>query len=250
MIEISIAGVRFVGGLIGEPYGLFVKDRGFIGWESGTVGRREQAERPAAHGDFDLPMFRQARVVTISGHAIARSLFDLSRLRDQVTGLGSDGGLVRVHVSDEGDVRSADMRVVSADFVGTGRADWPRGDFDIELVASDPRLFGKFRTVSGSSVQVVNYGNFPASPVVEVVGARSAPYTITGPGGRTVVVSQALTAGQTHRIDFASGGLYRNGARQIGGISVFKPWTIPANGQAAMSISAGSMDVTVADTYM
>lgn len=249
MIEVDIGGVLFLGGLKESPHGLFVEDGGFRGWESGTGGRRESVARPAAHGDFDMPLFRESRVVTLNGYALGRSAFDLGHLRDQVVGLGADGSAVTLTVKQHGYLRRSLARIVSVDFVDSGRAT-SRGRFTVELVCSDPRKFGDLREFSGSSVQVHHYGNFPASPVVEVVGPRTAPYTITGPGGRQFVVNQSLSAGQTHRIDFRSGRLYRNGSLQIGQTGRSDTWAVPAGQRITMGISSGSMTVKLADTYM
>src|SRR5690606_26136953 len=91
-------------------------------------------------------------------------------------------------------------------------------DFQIAFRAVDPRKYGEPGSFSGSSVQVFHRGNFPASPVVEVAGPITGPYIVSGPGGRSITVAQSLSAGQTHRIDVASGYLYRNNVRQIGQI--------------------------------
>lgn len=212
----------------------------------GTKG--EIVSRPSAHGDFDLPVFRQPRMITIKGAAYASSRWSIEQLQDMFYGILADGGHGDLTFMTVDGSRRCSVRLSGEPkFTVVGDED---ADFQIGFRAADPRKYGEPREFSGSSVDVFHYGNFPASPVVEVVGPRTAPYTITGPGGRTVVVAQSLSAGQTHRIDFSDGGLYRNGVRQLGHVTTYRPWVIPPKQQTAMSISAGSMIVRVTDTYM
>lgn len=244
----EVVGSNYRGG---DPAGLYVTKDGLKGYEDMPSGRRDAVARPSAHGEFDLPVLRGPRVISVTGVAVASSAFELAGLRSLVTGCGADGGVVPVVFNHQEESLSVSARIVQVTFTDRGyRGDGVVADFSIHMVCPDPRKYGERRLFSGSSVQVHHYGNFPASPVVEVVGPRAAPYTVSGPSGRSVVVSQALTSGQTHRIDFASGGLFRNGVRQIGGLTHYRPWTIDPGKQTTMSISSGSMTVQVADTYM
>lgn len=251
MLEIMLDGVLLRGNV---PYGtrgvLIIAEGGFSGWEGSPSGRRASVARPAAHGDFDMPVFKGSRVVSISGHVIARSGFDLMGFRSQLVGIGSGGEPVRISVNQHDETTYAFGRVLDCSFVDSGRADQPVGAFTIEIVCSDPRKYGESHEFSGSSVQVHHFGNFPATPVVEVQGARTGPYTITGPGGRQVTISQSLTASQRHTIDFRSRTVRRNGVVQPAAFSKFEAWAIPKNIRVPMSISAGSMTVSVTDTFM
>lgn len=235
----------------GAPGGLFVKKGGFQGFDDMPSGRREAVARPTAHGEFDLPVFRGPRVPSIEGVAIAHSAFELAGLRSFVTGCAADGQSVLISIEHQTQNLSMHARVIEATFTDRGsRGRRVEADFSLHMVCADPRKYGDRNTIAGASVEAFQRGNFPAAPVVEVVGPRSGPYTITGPGGRKVTVSQSLTAGQTHRIDFATGGVTRNGSRQLGALTHFTPWSVPPGTIVPMSISAGSMTVVVADTYM
>lgn len=250
MLEILVDGVMLRGRGGYGSYGFVVTDGGFSGWEGSPSGRRAGVVRPGAHGEYDLPVFKGSRLVTIKGQAIARSAFDLGQYRSQLIGLGADGDAVDVQVKQHGMTLRASARVLDCGFTDRGRDEQPTGKFSLELVCADPRKYGEQRPFVGSSVQVHHYGNFPASPVVEVAGPRTAPYTVTGPGGRQFVVNQSLSAGQTHRIDFRSGRLYRNGSLQIGQTGRSDTWAVPAGQRVTMGISSGSMTVKLADTYM
>lgn len=235
----------------GVPTGLYVKRGGLAGFDDMPAGRREAMGRDMEHGEYDLPVFRGPRVPSIEGIAVASSDFDLARLRSLVTGCGATGGGIDVFTSHQGQDLKMRARVLEASFVDRGmRGRRLLADFSLHMVCADPRRYGESHTYFGSSVQAFHYGNFPASPVVEVAGPRSAPYTINGPGSRQFQVTQALTAGQTHRINFRTGQVLRNGAVQSGAIGRADLWTVPPGGQTGMSISSGSMTVVVPDTYM
>lgn len=252
-LEIQLPGCTVRGRPVhGQPVeGFYVGKNGWKGWDDSTAGRRNAVPHPSAHGEFDQPVFRGARVVTIDGHAFARSEYDLGNLRALWTGVGADGDLVAIHARHQGEFLRAAGRVITATFNDAGyEGKLLRADVSLEMVCADPRKYGEAHTFTGASVDALNYGNFPASPVIEVVGPRTGPYTITGPDGRQIVVTQSLTAGQTHRLNFADGGLYRDGVRQLGAVSVFQPWTIPAGRSVPMGISSGQMTVHVTDTYM
>lgn len=215
----------------------------------GGVGVRGQAvSRDVAHGDYDLPRFREARILSVSGLILGRSHFDLTMLMQRMSGLLGDGGSSRLSILSEDGSRWCDVRLAQApnvEQVVPGRV----GRYQLFLRAADPRLYGERRSFSGGTVQVHHMGNFPASPVVTVTGPRAA-YSVSGPGGRVVQVDQALTSGQTHRIDFRTGRVFRNNALQVGVLGQAGFWAIPPGRSSSMSISSGSMTVTLDDTYM
>lgn len=251
MIEISFPGLTMFGGSIDPLRGFVVKDGGLSGFEDLPDGDAESPVRPQAHGTFDLPIFRRARLVSISGYAFAGSGFDLAHMRDQLVGIGADGGQVEFALTDGGGTRAAVGRVLSCKMPQHGRDNAVRwAPFSLSIECRDPRLYGEEHSVTGPSVAVSHYGNFPASPVIAVAGPRSAPYTISGPAGRTVTVTQPLSSAQSHRIDFRAGRVYRNGVLQVGVLGRADVWMIPPGQQIQMSITSGAMTVTVTDTYM
>lgn len=255
MLRITVAGVEFWGGnwRSGAPHGLFVGDGGLKGWEGSPSGRREAVGRPFAHGEFDLPVFRSPRVVTVSGVAAAPSEYELRQLANDVTGLGADGELVPVAVDLEGQVLTASARVVEASFTDSGRRFGDvHGVFSVNLVCPDPRKYGETSVFSGSgSVSVWQRGNFPAAPSVRVSGSAASGYTVSGPGGGKIVVSRALTSGSPHTLDLATGALMVGGSRVLGGVASYKGFTIPARKKTTVSVTnSSSLQVTVKDTYM
>lgn len=251
MIQIRFPGLTMHGGMIHPLHGFIVKDAGLSGVEDLPDGDSTVLARMHAHGIFDLPVFRRARLVSISGWAFAPSAFELARMRDQLVGLGADGGLVEFAFEDDGGTRMLSGRVNSCKMPQHGRDHTVRwAPFSLSIECRDPRMYGEARSFSGSSVSVFQYGNFPAAAVVEVPGPVAAPYTISGPDGRKFTVTQSLASAQKHSIDFRTGRVSRGGAVQLGVVSRGEVWAIPPGKQVPMSITSGSMTVKVTDTYM
>lgn len=255
MLRISIAGVTILGAptdSLSRVEGLFVARDGFDGWEDGGgESRREAVPRPGAHGEFDTDVFQGSRPISIDGHTLAESDEKLISLRNQIMGIGADGKLLRITVEHRGQVLWADVRRgPKPTFKDTGvRFGRRHGRFLLQLVAPDPRKYGQVNDFPGGTV-AVNRGNFPATPRL-LVGAGAGGYTVTGPGGRQVVVGTAPAG--AHYIDFASGGLFTSaGVRQLNAITIYQPWTIdPGIPGGAASIS-GSRSLTqrVTDTFV
>lgn len=253
-LELRFPGLTIYGAPNQSPAlpGFYLARKGFEGWDDGVSGRRERIDITGGHGEYDLPVLRGARLVTLKGHALARSPFELGQLRSQIMGLGADGDKVRMHVEHHGRVLWADVRRLDATFEDVGsdgtrtRAEWA-----LDLLAADPRKYGtETRSFTGGTVLAHHFGNFPAKIQAVVRGPRAAGYEITGPGGRKVVVSQALETLDHHTIQFWSGRVYRNGTRQLGALTVFQPWTVPPGPPTAMSCSSGPMTINITDTYI
>lgn len=231
---------------VGDDTGFFIERAGWTGWESGTDTRGDDVARTLAPGSFDRPGFQSARVVSIGGWAQANSPEELGHMRAIVTGLGADGGLVRVTVDEHGKTMWGDFRLTGkTSFVDQGGDNTAR--FQIQFWSAREQLFGETRTFP-SGASVYHYGNYGATPKITVTG--SGAYTITS-GSRQFIVSSALPAGQTDVIDFRTGWVRRNGALMFGGVSRAETWAIPPGQQVPMSITGGmSMSVAVTDTWV
>ena len=254
MLRIGLPGVM----IWGAPYeplarGLYVLPGGFKGWDGSPSGRREAVARPFAHGEFDLPVFRSPRVVTISGVAVAGSTYELRQLSEALTALGADGEMLPLVVDHEGQELKAYARVIEVTFTDEGkRGARQRAKFSVNLVCPDPRKYGVTNVYSGDgSVLVWQRGNFPGLPQIRVSGASSSGYTVTGPGGKKIVVSRALASGSPHTLDLATGALLVGGSRVLGGVASYQEFTIPPKKKATVSVSSDlALQVTVPDTYM
>lgn len=215
----------------------------------GVDVRRADVARPAAHGSFDLQGFLAPRSISLTGHLSAPSREALDHLATRVGGLLADGEPSRLVVFGPSGSRWCDVRLGAATQISLVDATTAR--FQLQLWAADPRMFGEVRDVPGGQV-AVQYGNFPARPQLIVSGSAGSGYTVTGPGGRRVVVTKALVSGQPHTIDFARGGLYVGGVRQLRAITVYEPWTVgPGLPGVSASVNNGaSLVQRVTDTFV
>lgn len=220
----------------------------FEGWGDAQAARGESVERPDGHGDFDTPVTRGARLITMSGWCRARELAMLGHRRNELMSLLADGVQGRVEVTEYGETTWANVRLYGTPTFkrrgSTGYADW-----SLKLRAVDPRRYGAVHEYP-AGVAAVQYGNFPATPRL-LVGAGSGDYTVTGPDGRRVEVV-AAPAG-AHYIDFAAGGLYTaDGQRQPRAVSVYQPWAVPVGAPGVTVSISGSRSLVqqVTDTFM
>lgn len=251
MIEIQLPGIHMFGGSRSHLPGFYVKDGGFRGWEGQPDGRRDSADIPGAHGEFDLPVTRGPRVVTIDGYAFARTDYDLAGMGNLVTGVGADGELVPITVYQNAKQLHASGRMISVEFTSSGRDEGVRrAEFRMELLFPDPRKYGDV-TTSREGEAAINRGNFPAIPIVRATRVSgSGGYTVTAGSGQAVVTA-SLAVGASHRIDLRTGGVYAGSTRLVGALGSLRPWAVPAAGTLVHSASAGiRLDVDTADTYM
>lgn len=239
-----------------QTAGLFVAPGGFTGWDDGVDVRRESIARPMAHGEFDVPSYLGARVITVDGWAIAAGPDELGLLRSIVTGMGAGGDVIRLGVDHLGQQLGARARIgAKTTFVDAGiRESFARARFVWQMVCADPRKYGISRTVA-SGVAAVNNGNFGASPILEVKALTSMPsgWSIAGPGGKLVSTTQALTVGQVHRYDTATGRLTRNGVRARADVRA-DTWVIPGGGSFVHTVTpvsgTGSLETTTPDVFI
>jgi len=251
VLRIRFGQVHILGRpLEGRPVdGLYVKRDGFTGWDDSGDARWEAIDMPGQHGQFDVPVMQGPRTVTIAGWALARTDRKLAQLRSVVTGLGAEGPL-RPFIDHRGETLWANARRGGkTEFRDAGLYHGiRRAGFVLQLVCANPRKYGATRTFPGGRA-AFHYGNFPAVPKLIVTGSSAGGYTVTGPQGRRITVTAALTSAG-HEIDLATGTLTVGGVPVLGGLTRFEPWTIPPGQSVAATTSAGSLTVSVTDTYI
>jgi hypothetical protein len=227
--------------------GFGIGENGFSGWTSGTVASGPKIKKPQGPGDYAIKRLKGGRQVSISGTCVAPSQAELIHLGELLTGLGSDGELVRVQVDQGGKTLYADAYVdgetTFEQFNGRNYA-----PFDIEFYFPLPQKYGEARTFA-SGEPAYHYGNFQAIPVITVSGSRPSGYVLNGPAGLTRAITQPLVSGQPHTIDMANGRLSIGGT-VINRSSSGDTWAIPPGQRVTTTLSgAGTLVTTVRDTY-
>jgi hypothetical protein len=248
-LQATLGGLTFVGDAGAATYTID-RDGGLKGWFDGVDSRHESIPRPASHGDFDVPTYLGGRIIILSGLVRASSASAYETALAGLSGLLADGSSATFTVTQAAGTLTATVRRNSApdvQHVVYGAL----ARYQLQLWAPDPRRYGATHTVSASSsISVAHDGNFPATPVLTIAGTSSGGYTVTGPGSQLITVTTALASGHPHTIDLATGALYKDGARVLGGISVYQPWTVPVGSSVTVSVSAGTVASSVKDTWI
>lgn len=248
MMRLRLGGLEFVG-CAGEATFTIERD-GIRGHGLGGADmRRETVDRPGAHGAFSLPGYLTGRSIRWGGLVLTDSPREQEHALLRLSGLLAGGGTSRL-VIDGDNPRWLDVLRASPEppkVLVPGLV----ASYSFEAWAPDPRMYGEVREYAAGEA-AVQYGNFPARPRIIVSGVAEAGYTVTGPGGRRVVVQRPLTASQPHTIDFVKGGLYVGGVRQLRAITVYEPWEIPPGVPGVVTTVNGSrtLRVQVTDTFV
>ncbi|WP_136029215.1 hypothetical protein [Microbacterium sp. PF5] len=209
------------------------------GYTRSSSVRREDVPRAAQHGSFALSAYRDAQTFSIKGIAKRRTPEEMENLELHVRGLCGDGGWDTLAIDEGTGSYWAKVGLSSVDFDILG-SDPTIAEFLIQLWSPDPWLLGEVEDFP-AGVPAFHRGNFPATPTL-LVGAGTGGYTITGPGGRIITVTSAPAA--AHEIDFEQGGLFLNGVRQVGAITVFQDWKVPASLPGVTATISGSRSLT------
>lgn len=249
-LDVWFGGIRFRGYGDRDDFGFWIGTDGWEGWDTPPAQRAEIIARANAHGAFDSPQYFDAREVTQRGAFRARSSAGLSRMATRLAGV-LDGSERKITVAMGGVTQWAKFRrgLVDPQIKLYSDGALHMAEYEIVHKMRDPRKYGAAALFSGASVQAFHHGNFPAAPVLEVAGPVAAPYTIASQG-RRFTVTQALSAGQSHRIDMATGWVYRNGTLQTGVVAWAEAFTIPPGLPVTVVTGPPSMTVHVTDTFI
>jgi len=243
-MQINWCGLTFHGDAGDATYS--IEPDGLTGILDGVSVRDDHTPRPTADGTFDSPAYLGGRAGSITGlvetwsdgeyvHAIQRLTSIPALALSRLTALGAGRAMWT-------DARR--VGEVSVKHLVYGRV----ARYMVQWFAPDPRMYGDLNTFGpGSSLSVFHRGNTAAVPVVEIVGAVTAPYTVASQG-HSFTVTQSLTDGQTHRIDMSTGWVYRDGVLQAGVVSSADVFTIPP-GSAVTVTGPASMKILVTETF-
>lgn len=214
------------------------------GWTESPNVDLEVINRAGAHGIYALPAYMRERRLRIPGFHVAPDHRKLETSSEQLRSLQTRE--IWVSIEDVNGSRRVHGTVTGAAFRNHGFA--AEGTWELEVVCPLPWKYGKVRDFA-SGVPAVAKGNVPATPRL-LVGAGVGGYTVTGPSGRVITVTTAPAA--AHVIDLAEGGLFLNGVRQIGAISVLQPWEVSPSpvGVAATITGARTLTQRITDTYL
>jgi hypothetical protein len=235
------------------------------GWYSGPGSRSNFTDRPSAHGSFDGPVYRTARVVTASGWAYANSRAAVMAALHKMTGVLAEGqsGEVVVDDPDYGKL-SITARLTDGPLIAPfNEVHWT---WQFQLTAPDPHKYGAtvsavtalasagatglaFPLYGGTGKR--EYGSAGASGQATVSNPGTADatllFTVTGPlyggfaitdtaTGNRVVYAGDVPAGAVLIIDCATGRARLNGADRA--LQVAQWWTVKAGSSSTVAFAA------------
>lgn len=228
--------------------GYMITPGGLQGVRGGVGVSSESVQRPGAHGEFDLPVFKQGRVVTVGGHAVEVNDDALEQLGIVLGGLGAGGESMPLVYHGAGLVLHGRGRVIAQEFeqpvVGI-----PRATYSLSLSMRDPRWYGTVHesVSTGGNVATSNRGNFPAHQRFRVEGNMPGGYWLSG-RGRIFEVPGPLAPGRVDLVDFRTGVVKRNGVA-VAGVTP-RAWDVPGGGTVQWALTPFGSGSGTATSYL
>ena len=262
MISLTLGGRAF-----SDPATAGCAIESLSGWFDGTAVRSDAPKRPAAHGSFPVPVWREGRVVQAGLAWTVTSPAEAGGAQDWFTGVLADGGFDEIRVTDPaGRTTSASVQLGSQPLVR-----WmPQSDVvraQLELFAPDPLRYADavsldtgFAAPGGglafplftdgtSDVGYLDFGA-PGStgrvslPVQPGTAPGQTQFVVEGPtpafsivhveSGRRIQFAQSVPAGASLVIDPAAGSALLNGGDvDYSGLLTRWEWAPVRNGEGA-----------------
>ncbi|UOD80357.1 hypothetical protein [Paenarthrobacter ureafaciens] len=243
-------GARTLSGV--DRFGRWLVTDGLENWWGSPDTRGETEYFPDGDGELDLPVYNQARLLTLQGH-LHSSGHDLLHEAGHFLTSSFFG---RFKVQGHGPTLWADGKRNSG-FIFNPVTD-TFAQWQVRIKFNNPRKYGDTRTwtasVGSNALNIFHRGNYNATPRFVVTGAMPGGYRLTIKGV-VFTVTQPLVSGQPHSIDFGTGRLRVNGNIVAGGLGWgFKPLVTPGVPTALaiepITTGTGSVTLTLTDTYI
>lgn len=235
-LAISIGNLKMNSFQTAKPE--FVLDPDAIsGWTDGVGTKRDNTPRPISWGDFPEPSYKNARLISITGTAIARNATELQLMRDDFMGTLQHGSYEEMRVETSTGRRNARYAIVGIE--GTPR--WVQqhdtiATWKLDLYAPDPRIYGVEQrmtltdtTVTGGAdfpitfafdygsaevpeaYQIYNYGNTQAWPKFIVTGDYFLGFEVTNGNSKKIRYEGVVTRSAPVTIDMGAGTAMQSG---------------------------------------
>lgn len=225
---------------------------GLDGWWSSPEPKGENVTRENADGDFDLPVYYDARYVTITGSLRAKNHEAQHQAINRFTALVRK--TARLQVLGHGAAQWTDVKRASGfkmEPITDTYAQW-----QVRVKAPDSYKYGeinRFSVASGVTEKLFHRGNADAWPLFYVTGNMPSGYTLRV-GGRAFTVTRPLTGG-AHVVDFRDGRLRLSETEYVsGGVGAANLTPIPpgtgANFQLQPVSGSGTAAINVFDTFI
>lgn len=254
-----------------------------MGWDDGAIVRRVVTQRMNGHGDFKEPATFGSRMISLSGTAVAKTRFDLRRMRDDMMSLFTTTEYESLSIEINGSKRWSKVGL-------EGTTSWVQqadtfASWRISFYAPDPHLYGEMRVIKtgnapvykggiefplayplkftdtlSTAVTIENRGNAPAWPIFMARGTFNKGFSIYDNRGNVVTYTGMVTSVSPVSIDMAAGTAMQNGIDKTTLItkrdwfsimpnSSFQPEFVPTADGIADN-TAGWCDIIFRDTWI
>lgn len=249
-----------------------------VGMDDTPEIRRDTTDRPWSHGNFFDKGFYEARLVTVSGHALATSVKELHQMRDNLVHLFRTGETQWVSFTQGGDNGVRHIRAALG-----GRISWKQitdtyAQWKFDLYAADPRMYSNLqrgqlhpaeaggvgmlypmepvisynrdsRTIP-NNLPMKNVGNEEAWPVFKIYGPFSKGFSIKA-GSKTLTYTGACSSKVPVIIDNFAGTASYNGVDRSYLLTKRDWMSIPAFGSLSMTFLPNiATEVNEENTYV
>lgn len=245
------------------------------GWTLGGGVETSFTPRPGAHGDFDGPVYRRSRVITLGGVCIAQSLDLAEEAAESLASLVADGRMGTLSVSSATRDRRVNVRLSDtpqASWMGPNAFRW-----QLQFTAPDPRKYGLDTVTSTSlpdltgggivfpisggifdfhaddvasgSVSFYNAGTAPTEPLLTVTGPLASGFEVTHvETGRRL--RYEATVGSPIVLDSASGRVTTDGQDRAAYLAVREWFSIPPRSSATFRFSTLGTETAASDASL
>jgi hypothetical protein len=266
MTSITVAGVTFNNSGAVDADGVVWMFSETKGWFDGPPTKSAKTDRPQSHGTFAERIWRDGRLIVVTGHVKAPTRRLASNAQMTLTALLAEGTFDSFAVDDpDQGVMASEVRLEGQQLV-----DWDgQCDIDAQLTfyAPDPLRYGTVVSVStgfpsaGGGLQYPLYTNRTIRPGVLSFGARSTSgrLLIANPGngamwpqwqvagqvpaqgfeivrvgtGERLRFEGGVSAGSTLVMDSATGVVLVDGYADRSGLLTWRDWSSVAPGTSA-----------------
>lgn len=234
-IVVTIKDVTFRSSRTGLGNEYVLDPTALTGWDDGTNVRRSSTVRPVSSGDFVEPSTFSARLISLSGTAVALNRAQLQTMRDRLTGLLAEGEYAELSVETSVSTRYSTVGL-------EGKVEWVQqldnvAVFRVEFYAPDPYIYGFERTITlGSTTaqpgglkyplnypmnynsdsttpknqSISNSGNATAWPTFKITGDYFSGFSITS-GSNKLTYLGPVSYSSAIVIDTAKGTAIQDG---------------------------------------
>lgn len=236
-----------------------------LGWSSGPPVRLTAADRAGADGAVSGPVLRGARLITLTGTAVAPSRHRMLLAKDRLNAVAAGAGPYWLTVAEEHLTRA----VLVKQFAETKIADAASYvfSFELSLRADDPLRYaadaltaaatltapatGGLRfplrfplaftgSTPASLVTVDNPGTAPTAPVLRMTGPVSSPVVLNLTTGEYTAVAVDLGASDVLVVDNGARTVSVNGAPRRSALRAGSSWWAISPGVVQIAYSAAA----------